>query len=69
VHGGLGPLELPDAPVQGKGDALPEGRELTCPAFLVDGFEIWGATAMVLAEFLALLDGGDLKTARGRNSS
>ncbi len=33
-----------------------DGRELTCPAFLIDGFEIWGATAMVLAEFLALLD-------------
>jgi 8-oxo-dGTP pyrophosphatase MutT (NUDIX family) len=36
---------------------LRDGRELTCPAFLIDGFEIWGATAMVLAEFLALLDG------------
>jgi 8-oxo-dGTP pyrophosphatase MutT (NUDIX family) len=33
-----------------------DGRELICPAFLIDGFEIWGATAMVLAEFLALLD-------------
>ena len=32
-----------------------DGRELTLPAFLIDGLEIWGATAMVLAEFLALL--------------
>jgi 8-oxo-dGTP pyrophosphatase MutT (NUDIX family) len=32
-----------------------DGRELTIPAFHIDGFEIWGATAMVLAEFLALL--------------
>jgi 8-oxo-dGTP pyrophosphatase MutT (NUDIX family) len=42
---------------------LLDGRELTCPAFLIDGFEIWGATAMVLAEFLALLDGQDPKSA------
>lgn len=27
----------------------------TIPAFHVDGVEIWGATAMILAEFLALL--------------
>jgi 8-oxo-dGTP pyrophosphatase MutT (NUDIX family) len=35
-----------------------DGRVLTIPAFHVDahgGHEIWGATAMVLAEFLALL--------------
>jgi 8-oxo-dGTP pyrophosphatase MutT (NUDIX family) len=32
-----------------------DGREMTFPAFLVDGTEIWGATAMVLAEFLALV--------------
>jgi 8-oxo-dGTP pyrophosphatase MutT (NUDIX family) len=32
-----------------------DGRELTRPAFLVDGNEIWGATAMVLAELMALL--------------
>ena len=29
-------------------------RSLDFPAFLVEGAEIWGATAMVLAEFLAL---------------
>jgi len=33
-----------------------DGRNVTLPAFLIDGLEIWGATAMVLAEFLALLD-------------
>jgi 8-oxo-dGTP pyrophosphatase MutT (NUDIX family) len=30
---------------------------LRVPAFCVDGVEIWGATAMVLAEFLAVLRG------------
>jgi len=33
-----------------------DGVTLTVPAFHVAGVEIWGATAMVLAEFLALLD-------------
>jgi 8-oxo-dGTP pyrophosphatase MutT (NUDIX family) len=32
-----------------------DGRSYDVPAFHVDGFDIWGATAMVLAEFLALL--------------
>jgi 8-oxo-dGTP pyrophosphatase MutT (NUDIX family) len=32
-----------------------DGRRFTIPAFFVAGHEIWGATAMVLAEFLALL--------------
>jgi 8-oxo-dGTP pyrophosphatase MutT (NUDIX family) len=32
-----------------------DGRPLTVPAFAVAGTEIWGATAMVLAEFLTLL--------------
>jgi hypothetical protein len=32
-----------------------EGRRITVPAFAVAGIEIWGATAMVLAEFLTLL--------------
>ena len=27
------------------------------PLFLLEGYEVWGATAMVLAEFVALLDG------------
>jgi hypothetical protein len=30
------------------------------PYFAVDGAKVWGATAMILAEFLALLDGIDL---------
>jgi 8-oxo-dGTP pyrophosphatase MutT (NUDIX family) len=32
-----------------------EGRTLIVPAFRVQGAEIWGATAMVLAEFLTVL--------------
>ncbi len=32
-----------------------DGISIAVPAFAVDGVEIWGATAMVLAEFLALL--------------
>jgi 8-oxo-dGTP pyrophosphatase MutT (NUDIX family) len=32
-----------------------EGRRLITPAFRVAGYEIWGATAMALAEFLSLL--------------
>ena len=32
-----------------------DGRAVTAPAFLVEDAEIWGATAMVLAEFLTLL--------------
>ena len=31
-----------------------DGRTITAPAFRAGGVEIWGATAMVLAEFLAL---------------
>ena len=33
-----------------------EGRRIVVPALRAGQFEIWGATAMVLAEFLALLD-------------
>ena len=32
-----------------------DGRDLIVPAFRARGVEIWGATAMVLAEFLSLL--------------
>jgi len=32
-----------------------EGIDLSVPVFRVSGIEIWGATAMILAEFLALL--------------
>ncbi len=32
-----------------------DGRRIDVPAFCVAGEEIWGATAMVIAEFLALL--------------
>lgn len=36
-------------------EMIREGRSLMVPAFRVADVEIWGATAMVLAEFLALL--------------
>ena len=36
-------------------DVVQSGRALTLPAFLVGDVEVWGATAMVLSEFLALL--------------
>jgi len=32
-----------------------DGRALSVPGFHIHGHEIWGATAMVLAEFLVLL--------------
>ncbi len=32
-----------------------DDRSVTAPAFLVEDAEVWGATAMVLAEFLTLL--------------
>jgi 8-oxo-dGTP pyrophosphatase MutT (NUDIX family) len=33
-----------------------DGRQIVVPALRAGGFDIWGATAMVLAEFLVLLD-------------
>jgi hypothetical protein len=32
-----------------------DNRQFNVPVFLVDDAEIWGATAMVVAEFLTLL--------------
>jgi 8-oxo-dGTP pyrophosphatase MutT (NUDIX family) len=32
-----------------------DGRDVVAPAFRVDDFNIWGATAMVLAEFLTVV--------------
>ena len=40
-----------------------DGVTFTVPGFHVHGVEIWGATAMVLAEFLALLGWADQVTA------
>lgn len=34
---------------------LRDGQEFTVPVFQIEGVEVWGATAMVLAEFLVLL--------------
>jgi len=33
-----------------------DGRTLDVPYFQLDGIEVWGATAMILAEFLTLLE-------------
>ena len=53
-------LEVPVADLTAPGSLLSvsrvrDGREMTIPLFHVGGHEIWGATAMVLAEFLTLL--------------
>lgn len=47
--------ELLDVRQVKKAERVRDGRTLVIPAFHVHGVEIWGATAMVLAEFLALL--------------
>jgi hypothetical protein len=47
--------ELLDATCVRSTERTRDGRTLTIPAFHVGDEEIWGATAMVLAEFLALL--------------
>ena len=47
--------ELLDARCVRSTERVRDGRTLTIPAFHVRDHEIWGATAMVLAEFLALL--------------
>jgi 8-oxo-dGTP pyrophosphatase MutT (NUDIX family) len=53
-------LEIPldalcDRACQTSSERELDGRRLRVPAFHVGGHEIWGATAMVLAEFLSLL--------------
>jgi 8-oxo-dGTP pyrophosphatase MutT (NUDIX family) len=47
--------ELVDPARQVTTTRVGEGRDLTVPAFRVGGVEIWGATAMVVAEFMSLL--------------
>jgi len=54
-------LEIPIAALLdparfGRRTMMREGRALEVPAFLVEDVEIWGATAMALAELLCLLD-------------
>ena len=46
---------LTDPAVLTTRDADFAGRRLTFPAYTLDGVEVWGATAMVLAEFLSLI--------------
>src|ERR1700720_3668355 len=43
-----------------------DDRDVAVPTFAVDGADIWGATAMVLAEFLALLQEGGQAGDNGR---
>ena len=43
-----------------------DDRDVAVPTFVVDGADIWGATAMVLAEFLALLHEGGQAGDNGR---
>jgi 8-oxo-dGTP pyrophosphatase MutT (NUDIX family) len=43
-----------------------DDRDVAVPTFVVDGADIWGATAMVLAEFLALLQEGGQAGDNGR---
>ena len=49
----IGSLMAPDCVVHTR--RARDGVALTVPGFHVEGVEIWGATAMVLAEFLSLL--------------
>ena len=37
-------------------EAMGQSYDVEIPYFAVEGFKVWGATAMALAEFLALLD-------------
>ena len=39
--------------------ARPPYGEMDVPGFDIDGVRVWGATAMVLAEFLAVLEVAD----------
>lgn len=48
--------DLLDAAHLRSSERMRDGVALTVPAFHVGGEEIWGATAMILAEFLTLLD-------------
>ena len=51
----IGVDELLNPEYFGTSERQRDGVSYTVPAFRVAGVEIWGATAMVLAEFLALL--------------
>jgi 8-oxo-dGTP pyrophosphatase MutT (NUDIX family) len=51
----IGVHELADPASLATVPRVRDGRSLLVPAFATGGVEIWGATAMVLAEFLTLL--------------
>lgn len=45
------------------------GKEVDVPFFAVGGHQVWGATAMMLAELLALIEAGDVRrTAEGEEA-
>jgi len=61
------PVEaLLDPRTLGRRSVVREGRAIEIPSFLGAGVEIWGATAMVLAEFLVLLGWRGPKPERAR---
>ena len=45
--------------------SLPPGGTMQVPYFDLDGARVWGATAMVLAEFIALLEQDDVRMLDG----
>jgi 8-oxo-dGTP pyrophosphatase MutT (NUDIX family) len=45
--------------------SLPPGGSMQVPYFDLDGARVWGATAMVLAEFIALLEQDELRMRLG----
>jgi 8-oxo-dGTP pyrophosphatase MutT (NUDIX family) len=49
-------------------ERIRDGRPLVAPAFSVAGHEIWGATSMILAEFLSLLGWPTFVLRGGRRS-
>jgi len=50
------PVELlMDPQCRGARDMERDGRKYRVPTLVIDGAEVWGATAMVLSEFMALL--------------
>jgi hypothetical protein len=50
--------ELLDAATRCEDEAEFAGRLWRVPFFRLDGLRVWGATAMILAELAAILDGG-----------
>jgi hypothetical protein len=41
--------------------SLPPGGTMQVPYYDLDGTRVWGATAMILSEFIALLEHGEVR--------